>query len=276
MPPLTVKRPVSPNRVLQPFGSNDVCCKLQDNGVFPIMPFRLRRKQGGVCPRGYKEFYPFTGKRGHDGRDWWGIWWFTKVYFSANYEGWLKYASDGDGGIGVEIVSKKPILKCGEVGCAQVHHIKKRYWHLSKRYGVEGQIVQSGDLIGRVGNSGASSGVHLHESTMWCDSTGKIVHSDNGYSGAFDDKKYFENVFINDKIIRDGASPSTTKMSTTYIAQIVSMAAWVFTLMGIDVGIEALNTTVTTIIAIATGLYVFYGRYRAGGITALGTRAPQK
>lgn len=191
-------RPLKRNILLQQFGANEVCCKIQDNGVFPVMPFILKRKKSNTCPRGFKEFYPFTGKKGHDGTDWWGIWWFTKVYFSADYEGWMKYASDGDGGIGAEIVSKKPILECEIAGCRQMHHIKKRYWHLSKRYGEEGQVVQQGDLIGRMGNSGASSGVHLHESTLWCDSTGKTVHSDNGYGGAFDDSGYYTNTFILD------------------------------------------------------------------------------
>lgn len=197
---LIIHRPVRRDKVLQSFGENDVCCKLQDNGVFPVMPFVLKRKSEGVCPRGFKEFYPLTGKKGHDGVDRAGWLWFSKVYFSADYEGWFHSASDGDGGIGVEIVSKKPILQCTEDGCGAVHHIKKRYWHLSARYGVEGQIVQPGDLVGRVGNSGASSGVHLHDSTMWCDQNGKTMHEDNGYGGTFDDSGYYTNEFINGNI----------------------------------------------------------------------------
>lgn len=203
MSTLVFHRAIKPNIILQGFGENDVCCKLQDNGIFPMMPFKLKRANEGVCPRGYKDFYHFAGKKGHDGVDWWGVWWLTKVYFSSNYEGWLKYASDGDGGIGVEVVSKKPILQCTEVGCGAVHHIKHRYWHLSAKYGIEGQEVKPGDLIGRVGNSGASSGVHLHEVPLWCDSLGKTMHTDNGYGGAFNPSKYFKNEFICDTIKKE-------------------------------------------------------------------------
>lgn len=61
-------------------------------------------------------------------------------------------------------------------------------------------------------------------------------------------------------------------MSTTYIAQFVQFAAIALTFLGINVGSDALMTTITTIVTIVSGLYVFYGRYKAGGITAFGTR----
>lgn len=64
-------------------------------------------------------------------------------------------------------------------------------------------------------------------------------------------------------------------MSTTYIAQVIQTVAFILTLVGINVGSDALTTTVTTIITIVSGLYVFYGRYKAGGITALGSRTSQ-
>jgi murein DD-endopeptidase MepM/ murein hydrolase activator NlpD len=36
------------------------------------------------------------------------------------------------------------------------------YWHLSSIDVVEGQEVQVGEMIGRVGNTGLSTGAHLH------------------------------------------------------------------------------------------------------------------
>lgn len=40
--------------------------------------------------------------------------------------------------------------------------LESYYAHLSKRYAKEGDIVRAGDIIGKMGSTGQSTGVHLH------------------------------------------------------------------------------------------------------------------
>lgn len=61
-------------------------------------------------------------------------------------------------------------------------------------------------------------------------------------------------------------------MSTTYVANIAQIVSWGLTLMGVQVGVDPLVTTITTILAVVSGVLVFVGRYRAGGIEANGKR----
>lgn len=63
------------------------------------------------------------------------------------------------------------------------------------------------------------------------------------------------------------------KISSTYIAGIVSVIAFVLPLIGYDVADTAvLNKTVVDIAGAISAIYVFIGRYRAGGINAFGIR----
>jgi hypothetical protein len=61
-------------------------------------------------------------------------------------------------------------------------------------------------------------------------------------------------------------------MSQTYIANFAQILSWVLTIIGVQVGVDPLVTTITTIAAVVTGIFVFIGRYRAGGIDAFGKR----
>ena len=61
-------------------------------------------------------------------------------------------------------------------------------------------------------------------------------------------------------------------MSTTFIAQIVQFLAWILPAIGITVGSDALTTTISTIALVGTGVWVFIGRWRAGGISIFGFR----
>ena len=54
-----------------------------------------------------------------------------------------------------------------------------RYGHLSNFNVVEGQLVNAGDVIGYVGNTGNSTGSHLHISTsLYNHRTGKYTQQD--------------------------------------------------------------------------------------------------
>lgn len=53
---------------------------------------------------------------------------------------------------------------------------KSRYGHLSKRYVQEGDSVTRGQVIGEVGNTGVSSGSHLHYEVRYRDNTVNPIH----------------------------------------------------------------------------------------------------
>lgn len=62
-------------------------------------------------------------------------------------------------------------------------------------------------------------------------------------------------------------------ISTTYIAAGVSFLVFALPAVGIQVTDEgSLTEFVTQVVGVASILYTFYGRYRAGGIDAFGLR----
>ena len=61
--------------------------------------------------------------------------------------------------------------------------------------------------------------------------------------------------------------------SQTYIAAVVVILSQVLPLLGINVGSEALTTTLTTIAAIVAGVWVMVRRYSNGDINSLGRRS---
>lgn len=66
-------------------------------------------------------------------------------------------------------------------------------------------------------------------------------------------------------------------ISTTYIANIISTLVFVFPLFGLEVvDPGSLADGIAKIAAIITTLYVFIGRYRAGGINAFGFRVKKQ
>jgi hypothetical protein len=61
-------------------------------------------------------------------------------------------------------------------------------------------------------------------------------------------------------------------MSQTYIGIIVMLLATFLPKLGITLGADQLTTTVSVVLTIAGGLWAFWGRYKAGGITWAGIR----
>ena len=61
-------------------------------------------------------------------------------------------------------------------------------------------------------------------------------------------------------------------MSSTYIANIVQLLIFILPAIGVNLGANELTTTVSNVAAIIAGIWVFVGRFRAGGITWFGTR----
>jgi hypothetical protein len=64
-------------------------------------------------------------------------------------------------------------------------------------------------VVGLAGNTGASSGAHLHFAPKWCLADGTAVGNNNGYFGAFDPSPYYTHettakehmAYMNEKVV---------------------------------------------------------------------------
>lgn len=176
MEKLVLYRPLLSNKVTQHFYDSRAC--IYPNG-------KVVGKRNNVCPTGSTSFYESIGMKGHGGMDFKAIHG-EKVFFCGNYDGWMKIEKDYSGGIGVDIISNKPVklLDGREV------YIKTRYWHLKTPVGHDGKQVKLGEIIGLADNTGASSGDHLHFGLKICDKNGSPLEKYNGYNGGIDPEPY--------------------------------------------------------------------------------------
>ena len=195
---LEIYRPIKSNYQTQSFGENKACARVTASGRL-ARPVFIVNKRGGVCTNGYGDFYKLIGMDGHNGDDF-GSYKKEGVYHAANFEGVAKYDDDVEGGLGVDVVSRFPILRCTEPACGEIHYIKLRTWHHHSRIVANGATVKPGDLIALANSTGASSGHHVHTAPKWCDENGKGIHTNNGFYGAFTPDPYFKNVFILDEL----------------------------------------------------------------------------
>jgi hypothetical protein len=196
MKTLQVFRPLISSKITQPWGVNEACVRTDGKGA-------IVNARNGVCPAGMMSFYNYVGLRGHNGIDI-GAFVGEDVYHAATFDGWMTTETDNRGGIGVDVVSNEPLFFKGVppreirdtavlVDGGYTHHIKMRYWHLKSPVGHDGKQVTCGTTIGLAGNTGASSGPHLHFAPKWCMADGRSVSNDNGYFGAFDQTPYYNN-----------------------------------------------------------------------------------
>ena len=182
--------------------------RTDENGR-PYRPFRvLRGIFTGACPANSTKFYAEIGMRGHNGLDY-ACYYGEPIYHSADFDGWMKTEKDMDGGLGVDVISKEPLLNCSE--CGKFHYVKIRYWHLKEQTGYDGLQVKFGYQIGRGNSTGASSGNHLHFAPKFCDKEGKGLHKDNGFYGAISSTPYYENKFVLDEINDRDAPPEVVE-----------------------------------------------------------------
>ena len=61
-------------------------------------------------------------------------------------------------------------------------------------------------------------------------------------------------------------------MSTTIIAVIIQLLSLFLPMLGVEVGTEALTTTVQTIVMIGSGLWIWKERVARGDVTTIGVR----
>lgn len=192
---LQMLRPTISSRITQGWGENRAC----------VWPNGKITGTVRLCPLGSRSFYQSIGMKGHNGIDI-STWTGEEIYHSATFPGWWRSEVDSSGGIGVDVVSNEPLFFKGSIppGIKDtaiphvqdgipgfLHYVKIRNWHLSKAIGHEGKQVTVGSVIGLAGNTGASSGPHLHFAPKWCLKDGRGEGGDNGYAGAFDPTPYY-------------------------------------------------------------------------------------
>jgi murein DD-endopeptidase MepM/ murein hydrolase activator NlpD len=181
---LLITRPIRSSRITQHFGENKACVDSRGRVT----------GTNGKCPVNTIPFYKSVGLNGHNGIDIAAIHG-EMVYHSANFEGWMKIEKDEQGGIGVDVVSHKPVM----LPDGTTRHVKMRYWHLKTAIGFDGKDVVYGQAIGLADNTGASSGDHLHFAPKYCDKDGNGLESSNGFAGAFDfSAVYTHSIFAGD------------------------------------------------------------------------------
>lgn len=198
MSKLKIYRPVKSNYLTQKWGDSKACINNAGRVVTRMM--------NGLCPPRFRDFYKSIGlTKGHNGYDF-GAYLREAVYVPVMYPAWYRFDKDNAGGLGVDIVSKEPLLKCTEPNCSKMHYIKVRLWHNDQVIGYERKNLSAGDLVALAGSTGRSSGVHVHMGAKWCDKNGVGIHKDNGSYGAFDYTPYYENTFIHDVLRREKIS----------------------------------------------------------------------
>lgn len=226
---MKIYRPLKSDWLTQKFGENLACIKTDINNRI-IFPTQVISKDK-FCPVGFKDFYSAIGMKGHNGWDN-ACWDGEPIYFpvDANCEWWVRNEVDQDGGIGLDVFSDRPIdigelpRECGKLAKDQLKGIysdpkygyekgkvfvKFRFWHLNrslvsdsknnvagKPEGYRDTKVKFGDLIALGGNTGASSGPHLHWSMKIVANNSSTLDSNNGYYGAVDFEKYYEDEFV--------------------------------------------------------------------------------
>ncbi len=112
-----------------------------------------------------------TLKNGHEGVDWATP---TGVKILAPFNGIILRDTEASvkNVYGGHIVVWDPVQKCAVWFC-----------HLSSNSVVRGQIVKAGQVLGRTGNTGNTTGPHLHVNFVQTDAYGNRLNTNNGSLG---------------------------------------------------------------------------------------------
>ncbi|OGJ59215.1 hypothetical protein A3D11_04310 [Candidatus Peribacteria bacterium RIFCSPHIGHO2_02_FULL_49_16] len=142
--------------------------------VSPVAaPFRITQRFGER-----PEFYARFELRGHNGIDFTGKNQGEPVDIFTPYDCQVVEVQKSDQGYGNMV----------RVETAYFNGKKRQlvFGHLSDISVSEGQFVDLGDKIGVMGNTGESSGLHLHLGLRYIDAQESVLHYDNGYEGYVD------------------------------------------------------------------------------------------
>lgn len=159
-----------------------IICPVQNTSTNIFGEWKQKRpritQEFGLNPQIYNQF----GLQGHNGIDY-GIPIGTPIF--APFSGWVKVKKDKNGyGMHVKIRTKEKRLECVLA-------------HLSKFQVTHGQYVNMGDMVGLSGNTGFSTGPHLHFGVRTLLYTSykdvfkwSVDNYDNGYFGYWDQLPY--------------------------------------------------------------------------------------
>lgn len=128
----------------------------------------------GENPKVYAKF----GLKGHDGVDLRTRFFDSPLgrrYVTASHDGVVEVVRADVGGYGTHIRLR------GADGCMTI------YGHLSKSYVSKGDVIKAGQRMALTGNTGFSSGPHLHFEFR---PSGWEKHSNDGWGGAVDPLPY--------------------------------------------------------------------------------------
>jgi len=138
--------------------------------VSPVAaPLRITQ-HFGERPEVYKKY----GLDGHNGVDFTGQTPGEKVSIHTPYDAKVVQAEEVEG-YGLMVRIETPVVngKARQLVLA----------HLSELYVRKGDNVPLGNKIAQMGNTGHSSGVHLHLGLRYLDARGRVLDYGNGYKG---------------------------------------------------------------------------------------------
>lgn len=138
------------------------------------------------------KMYLLINMFGHNGMDWALP---IGVKIVASHDGIVTFVGEDDAikkgyptrGKGIEIKTLKKFTFGDKESYART-----LYWHLDSWLVKEGDIVKAGDVIGISGNTGMSTGPHLHWALKLVDDNGNTINKDNGYLGAINQIPYID------------------------------------------------------------------------------------
>lgn len=186
-------KPLDKLTISQHFGENTACALKGDNKVFFCDGFNP--------PKGAESLYKRFGMTAHNGTDMPATQ-YTPIYCSQ--DGIVdEICSEVSRGLGIGMITKRKFY-CDETG--KEEYFKIRYWHNLANYVKVGDEVTVGQVIGLVGNTGYSSGPHIHFELKPVKVTfkdGKIrkvtnILQTNGYFGAVNAMPYMQDINASD------------------------------------------------------------------------------
>lgn len=228
---MNIYRPIKTNRLSQTFGANNSCARVGSDGKL-TKPFQVETKVGATCPLGFGDFYRAIGMLGHNGEDW-ASYHHEPGYFNVDIPGmrwWASVEVDDAQGINLDIHSLEPVsftqdelppqtssqVKALWEAQGKKLYIKFRFTHGSRTFLEDKPKVQVGtfadgspqlkpevklgDLIFYSDTTGASSGDHVHRSMKFCAKNSQTIGGDNGFLGAVDDSRWYDNTFVLDVV----------------------------------------------------------------------------
>lgn len=157
---------------------------------YPLcLPFTQTQKFGDNL----NDFYKSVGMLGHSGIDYY-VPENTPIY--CTHDGYVIFCGlDNNKGLGIEVVTTQ------EYDYKETTSLyKTQYWHGNKAIVKVGDFVKAGQIIGYSGNTGMSTGPHLHFGIKPVKKVNygyENIEQNNGYYGAIDPQPFLNGTYPN-------------------------------------------------------------------------------